>query len=622
MALDDLWYKNAVIYCLDVEKYLDANGDGVGDFDGLTRRLDYLAGLGVTCVWLQPFYPSPNRDNGYDVADYFGVHERHGTLGDFVEFMNHAEALGIRVIVDLVVSHTSIDHPWFQQARRDRNSPYRGYYVWADERPADHESGIVFPGVQKTTWTWDDVAGQYYFHRFYEHQADLDTWNPRVRAEILKVMGFWLQLGVSGFRMDAVPFLIERKGKDVEHVQDFDLLHEMRDFLQWRRADAILLAEANVLPDESMKYFGDKGDRLQMMLNFPVNQRLFYALATADTRPLVQALEATWKRPAAAQWVQFLRSHDELDLGRLPEEQRQRVFDAFAPDESMQLYHRGIRRRLAPMLGDDRRKLELALSLLFSLPGTPMMQYGDEIGIGDDLSLPERECARTPMQWTPEKHGGFSRAEKVVRPVIDDERFGYQVRNVADERRNDGSLLNWTERTLRMRRECPEISWGDFTVLDTGAREVLVLRHDWQGTTLVTAHNFSARPLTVEMAVEGPRGDLLVDVFDGTHSRAGVNGRHELRLGAYGHRWLRVGAIDTTLDRDAMAAPRLTAAMAAARREEEAAAPAKGKKAAGRKKDAKARASKGTKKRKPVARKGAGKTRGVVTNKQRGVGKG
>jgi maltose alpha-D-glucosyltransferase/alpha-amylase len=343
--IDDLWYKNAIIYCMDVEKYIDADGDGVGDFEGLTRKLDYLAGLGVTCVWLQPFYPSPNRDNGYDVSDYFGIHPKHGTLGQYVEFMNHAQQLGIRVIVDLVVNHTSVKHPWFQAARKDPASPYRDYYVWSKKRPADHDQGMVFPGVQKTTWTRDPVAGEYYFHRFYDFQPDLNTMNPKVQEEILRVMGFWLQLGVSGFRMDAVPFLISAKGADVKPKMDFELLHRMRDFLQWRRRDAILLAEANVLPRESLDYFGEGGDRLQMMLNFAVNQRLFYALATADIKPLVKALKDTYKRPPAAQWVNFLRSHDELDLGRLTDAQRQKVFDAFAPTKDMQLYNRGVRRQ-------------------------------------------------------------------------------------------------------------------------------------------------------------------------------------------------------------------------------------------------------------------------------------
>lgn len=552
MSIDDLWYKNAVIYCLDVEKFQDTNGDGIGDFEGLMRRLDYLHGLGVTCVWLQPFYRSPNRDNGYDVADYYSVHENYGSLGDFANFMNHAKALGMRVIVDLVVSHTSVDHPWFQSARSSPRSPFRDWYVWSKERPKNHREGIVFPGQQTTTWTLDRRAKQYYFHRFYSHQADLNTWNPHVRAEIQKIMGFWLQLGVSGFRMDAVPFLIEKKGPNVAHQQDFGLLKEMRDFLQWRTGDAILLAEANVLPDESMKYFGDEGDHLQMMLNFPVNQRLFYALATADIGPLVQALEQTRERPADAQWVQFLRSHDELDLGRLTEEQRERVFEAFGPEKRMQLYDRGIRRRLAPMLGGHRQKLDLAFSLLFSLPGTPMMQYGDEIGIGENLRLPERECARTPMQWTAHRHGGFSTAENVVRPAISDPTFGYQRVNVAAQRNDPESPLNRTERMIRLRKECPEISWGNFEVLRTSAAEVLALRYDWRGTSLFTLHNFAGQARTAAFTPGVERAETLVELFGRKPSRALADGRHRVRLEAYGWRWFRAGSADDTLLREAL----------------------------------------------------------------------
>ena len=560
MSLDDLWYRNAIIYCLDVEKYQDANGDGIGDFEGLMRRLDYLAGLGVTCVWLQPFYPSPNRDNGYDVTDYYNVHEKHGSLGDFVNFINHAEALGLRVIVDLVANHTSVDCPWFQDARRSPHSFYRDWYVWSDIRPKNHKEGIVFPGQQTTTWSMDRKARQYYFHRFYNHQADLNTWNPYVRSEIRKIMGFWLQLGVSGFRMDAVPFLIEKKGAGVEHQQDFNILKEMRDFLQWRSSGAILLAEANVPPDESMNYFGDDGDRIQMMLNFAVNQRLFYALATADTQPLVWALEQTAKRPPNAQWVNFLRSHDELDLGRLTVEQRQRVFDAFGPRKTMQLYNRGIRRRLAPMLGNNRARMELAFSLLFSLPGTPMMQYGDEIGIGENLRLPERECARTPMQWTNEQHGGFSLSKTVVRPVINDAEFGFKKVNVADQRRDPHSLLNWTERVIRMRCECPEIGWGSFSVLRTNVSEVLALRYDWRGTSLVTLHNFSSRQQKLKIKVGTERDGVLVEVFADRHSRADADGVHRITLDGYAWRWYRVGAADnalyrTDLQQDAPEAP-------------------------------------------------------------------
>jgi maltose alpha-D-glucosyltransferase/alpha-amylase len=552
MAIEDLWYKNAIIYCLSVEKYMDSNADGVGDFEGLSRRLPFLAGLGVTCLWLQPFYASPCRDNGYDVQDYYSVHPKYGSLGDFVEFINHADSLGMRVLVDLAVNHTSDQHPWFQSARCGRESPFHDWYVWSKKRPRDHAKGVVFPGVQKTTWAYDRRAGQYYFHRFYPFQPDLNTSNKEVRDEITKIMGFWLALGVSGFRMDAVPFLIERKGAGVKHTQDFELLHELRHFLQWRSGEAILLAEANVPPDESMKYFGEQGDNLQLMLNFPVNQRLFYALATGDTGPLRWALEHTAPRPHAAQWVQFLRSHDELDLGRLTAEQRRRVYEAFGPEKSMQLYDRGIRRRLAPMLGNDRRRLEMAFSLLFSLPGTPMIQYGDEIGMGDDLALPERECARTPMQWTAERHGGFSRAREVICPVIDDDEYGYRKVNVADQRRDPHSLLNWTERMIRARRECPEISWGQFAVLSTGSSEVLALRYDWRNTALLTLHNFGAQKRRVRVNVGRPDGKELVDVFDDRHSRAGDGGAHELDLEGYGYRWFRVGAADNALNRTAI----------------------------------------------------------------------
>jgi maltose alpha-D-glucosyltransferase/alpha-amylase len=547
MAIEDLWYKNAVVYCLDVETYMDSNGDGIGDFEGLSRRLEYLAGLGVTCLWLQPFYSSPNRDNGYDVSDYYGVHPKHGSLGDFVQFMNHARALGLRVILDLVVNHTSREHPWFLSARKEPRSRFRDWYVWSDTRPRDHDTGMVFPGVQKTTWTYDKQARKYFFHRFYNFQPDLDTHNPWVRDEILKIMGFWLELGISGFRMDAVPFLIEKKGAGVEHVKDFDLLREMRRFLQWREGSAILLAEANVPPDESNDYFGSEGDRLQMMLNFPVNQRLYYALATGDTRPLAWALEQTRDRPQAAQWVNFLRSHDELDLGRLTDEQRAKVFEAFGPEKRMQLYNRGIRRRFAPMMGNDRRRLELAFSLLLSLPGTPMLQYGDEIGIGEDLALPERECARTPMQWTGDRRGGFTKG-RPFRPLVSEPEFAPASVNVAQQRRDPQSLLNWTERMIRTRKECPEIGWGSFKVLPSGSPEVLVLRYDWRRNGLVTLHNFADARRKVVLKLEGPDGRQLVDVFAERHSSAD-NGAHEVALPPYGWRWFRTGVADSAINR-------------------------------------------------------------------------
>ncbi len=542
--IHDLWYKNAVIYCLNVETFVDSNGDGVGDFVGLTSRLDYLAGLGVTCIWLLPFYPSPNRDDGYDVADFYGVHPRSGSFGDFVEFMNLAHQLGLRVIVDLVVNHTSDQHPWFKAARKDPDSPYRPYYVWSKKRPPNWNKGMVFPGVQRATWTRDPVAHEYYFHRFYDFQPDLNTHHPAVKQELMRIMGFWLQLGVSGFRMDAVPFVIERKGPDVRPRRDYELLHEMRDFLQWRCRDAILLAEANVPPAESMEYFGDYGDRLQMMLNFWVNQRMFYTLASGDAGPLKDALLATHDRPSAAQWGVFLRTHDELDLGRLTPAQRETVFEAFGPERRMQLYNRGIRRRLAPMLNNDRRRLELAYSLMFSLPGTPVMRYGDEIGMGDDLALPERYAARTPMQWSPDKHGGFSTGNRIIRKVIDDSIYGYQHVNVADQRRDPNSLLNWTERIIRTRRECADISWGDWKILPTRARNVLAMRYDWNSRSTIVVHNFDDRPCALRLRIDGPNSDTLVDLLVQNQSTADESGHHLVQLEPYGYRWLRVGGLD------------------------------------------------------------------------------
>jgi maltose alpha-D-glucosyltransferase/alpha-amylase len=412
---------------------------------------------------------------------------------------------------------------------------------------------MVFPPMQQTTWTRDKKAGKYYFHRFYEHQPDLDTHNPAYRDELYRIMGYWLELGVSGFRMDAVPFLVERKGANVRPAKDFDLLTEMRRFLEWRSRDAILLAEANVPPKESLDYFGADGRRLQMMLNFPVNQRLFYAFATGDARPLARAIAETGTNvPRDAQWVQFLRSHDELDLGRLTGAQRKRVFQAFAPDPAMQLYQRGIRRRLAPMLGNDRRRLELAYSLLFSLPGTPMIQYGDEIGMGEDLSLKEREAVRTPMQWTGEPHGGFTAAAKPVLPVVEDAIFGFGRVNVNAQRRDPGSFMNWIARLIRVRRECIEVAWGKCEVLDSQSPSVLILEYRFRGAAMVTLHNFAGTAQTARLKPkERSRGNRLVNLISDEHSRADSRGTHEIALDAYGFRWYRVGGADDTLIRKA-----------------------------------------------------------------------
>jgi len=554
-VINDLWYKNAVIYCLSVGTYMDANGDGVGDFTGLMRRLDYLHGLGVTAIWLMPFQKSPQRDDGYDVSDYYTVDPRYGTLGDFVEFTHGAKQRGIRVLIDLVINHTSIEHPWFQEARRDPDSKYRDWYVWSKKKPPNADEGMVFPGVQKSTWSFDREAKAWYFHRFYDFQPDLNTSHPEVQSEILKIMGFWIQLGVSGFRMDAVPFIISTKGPEVKKPKEqYDMLRDFREFLQWRQGDCIVLAEANVLPETDMEYFGADGDRMHMMFNFQVNQNLFFALAAADARPLVKAMEATKPRPATAQWGLFLRNHDELDLGRLTEKQRQQVFAAFGPDEDMQLYHRGIRRRLAPMFDGDQRRLELAYSLLFTLPGTPVIRYGDELGMGDDLCLPERNCARTPMQWSNEPHGGFTKSDKPHLPVISGGPYGYEHVNAAIQRRHPDSMLNWTERIMRMRKEVPEVGWGDFAVIDVGDPAVLVMRYDWRNNSVLFVHNLDAKPREIAFSVgleneHAEHGKLLVNLLAEDHSRADDKGQHRMVIEAYGYRWYRVGGLDYLLRR-------------------------------------------------------------------------
>jgi maltose alpha-D-glucosyltransferase / alpha-amylase len=486
------------------------------------------------------------------VSDYYSVDPRYGTLGDFVDFTHGAKQRGIRVLIDLVVNHTSDQHPWFKEARRDPQSQYREWYVWSKKKPKNAKMGMVFPGVQKTTWSYDDQARAYYFHRFYDFQPDLNTSNPKVQAEILKIMGFWIQLGVSGFRMDAVPFVIANKGPKVgKPVEQYDMLRTFREFLQWRQGDCIVLAEANVLPDTDMEYFGDDGERMHMMFNFQVNQHLFYALAAADSGPLIKAMKATKPRPATAQWGLFLRNHDELDLGRLTDEQRQKVFAAFGPDKSMQLYDRGIRRRLAPMLGGDRRRLELAYSLLFTLPGTPVLRYGDELGMGDDLSQKERNCARTPMQWSDEPHGGFTKSDKPICPVISDGPYGFEHVNAAIQRRYPDSLLNWTERIIRMRKEVPEVGWGDFAVIPLRNRAILVMRYDWRNNSVLFVHNFDAKPHEIAFAAggAGEHDDVLVNLLGTEHSTVAEDGKHHLVIEGFGYRWYRVGGLDYLLRR-------------------------------------------------------------------------
>lgn len=540
----DLWYKDAIIYCLDVETYQDDNADGIGDFVGLTERLDHIAGLGATCIWLLPFYPTPNRDNGYDIIDYYNVDPRLGTLGDFVEFIRRARERGLRVIADLVVNHTSNQHPWFQAARADADSPYRDYYVWTDEEPDDAPEPAIYDegDGSGSVWEYDDEAGAYYFHRFFKHQPDLNIANPLVREEIMRVMGFWLEIGVSGFRLDAAPYLIELRGieDEAEVASPYQYLREFREFLSWRRGDAILLAEANVAPEQVENYVGD-GERMHMLFNFLANQYLFLALAREDPAPLVEGLEKPPDLPDTGQWAHFLRNHDELTLDQLSDSEREEVFEAFAPEEKAQIFGRGIRRRLPPMLDGDGRQLRMAYSLMLSLPGTPVLRYGQEIGMGDDLELEGRHSVRTVMQWSSEKNGGFSRAdaEDLARPVISEGAYGFENLNVEQQHNDNGSFLNWMERMIRLRKGCREIGWGDYDVIGTGADGVFAHACRHEDRAIVAVHNFADEEREVELDLSDFPDGRLSDLMGDKEYAPASGDAHVLELGGYGYRWLR-----------------------------------------------------------------------------------
>jgi len=544
----DLWYANAVVYCLDVETFRDGNGDGVGDFAGLTRSLDHLERLGVDCLWLNPFYPTPNRDNGYDISDFYGVDPRHGTLGDFVAFMHAARDRGMRVIVDLVVNHTSVDHPWFRSSAASKDSAYRDWYVWKDEEPEDKADGIIFPGEQDACWTRHDTTGAWYLHRFYEHQADLNVANPAVREEIQRIMGFWLQLGVSGFRVDAVPFLIEYKGlTDIPDGREdpYVLLDEMHAFMEWRRSEAILLAEANVEYGTAPEFFAG-GDRMQLVFDFIGNQATWLAFARDDAAPIAKALRERPVPEGAGQWATFLRNHDELSLDKLDDPVREEVYAAFGPSEGMQVYGRGLRRRLAPMLDGDPERLALAFSLLFALPGTPVLWYGDEIGLGENLGLDMRNAVRCPMQWHAGPGAGFSNADPgdFVRALADGDGFGPDAVNAADQWADSGSLLNTVRALATLRRTAVEIGRGEMRVLspkdgDAGdGTGLLVLESAWRGTRTVTVHNLSTKAL--RWRVEGIESPLYRHLAsEGVESARSIPDGAEVALPSRGWLWAR-----------------------------------------------------------------------------------
>jgi maltose alpha-D-glucosyltransferase/alpha-amylase len=534
-----LWYKNSIIYSLNVGTFRDADGDGVGDFAGLLAQLEHLSWLGVNCIWLQPFYPSPRQDYGYDVTDYYGINTRNGTFGDFVEFTRQARERGIRILIDLPANHTSDQHPWFQEARSDSHSRYRDYYVWSAEEPAITDEGMAFPGFQERVWTYDETAGEWYFHRFYAHQPDLNILNPMVRDEIKRVMGFWIELGVSGFRIDAAHFLLDEDRPDGTSIRHHGFLEEFREFLSWRKGDAVMLAEANVAPEEIGEFIGPS--RMQMAFAFLVNQHLFLALARATAEPLADMLGRQPRLQHTGRWAQFLRNHDELDLGRLSEEERQDVFKAFAPEPEMQVFDRGIRRRLAPMLRGDRRRLELANSLMFSMPGSPVIYYGDEIGMGEDLSLDERWPVRTCMQWSDDPSGGFSSAppDQFVHPVVQDDEFGPAAVNVEAQRRDPNSLLNWTRRLCEVRKSCPEVGWGEPELVPADNPAVLAHRYRWRDGHVLLVHNLCEDDCRVSLDLMPVERGELVDLFGNQIYPPEPDSNRTIKLDGFGYRWFR-----------------------------------------------------------------------------------
>jgi trehalose synthase len=537
----DLWWKSAVIYCLDVETYMDDDNDGIGDFAGLARRIDYLADLGVTCLWLMPFYPTPDRDDGYDISDFYGIDPRLGNHGDFVEVLRTAKDRGMRVIVDLVVNHTSDKHPWFVSARRSRTSPYRDFYVWRDEPPKKQEP-TVFPGEEASVWELDERTDQYFQHVFYKHQPDLNIANPRVRDEIAKTIGFWLALGVSGFRIDAVPFLIEPPD-GVDLGDPHELLRDLKRFLQRRAGGSALLGEVNLEYELQLEFFGgERGGELDLQFDFLSMQALYLSLARSDPAPLIASLAARPALPPEAGWANFVRNHDELTLDKLTDAEREEVFAAFAPDEEQRVYGRGITRRLPPMLAGDPRRVRMVYSLLFSLPGTPVLFYGEEIGMGENPAIGGREAVRTPMQWTDGKNGGFSMAapSRLVAPIPDDGYAPVHI-NVQQQRNDDGSLLQFIRHLAARYHVSPEIGWGTLRILEHDGEGVFAHAVEADVGRMIALHNFTEVPVRLRVEVGAvEEGTVLLDLHGPDRLEVSPRGMVELELAPYGFRWLRI----------------------------------------------------------------------------------
>ncbi|MGI0106452.1 alpha-amylase family protein [Salinimicrobium sp. WS361] len=539
--MNKFWYKNAVIYSLDVETFKDSNGDGTGDFEGLKNALPYLSSLGVTCLWLLPIFDTPNRDNGYDVKDYYKIDPRLGDLGHFAQLIDAAEEVGIRVLIDLAVNHTSSEHFWFQESRKSKSSKYRDYYIWVDEKPEDPAPNMMAEeGEKSTSWKYDRTAKAYYFHSFYPHQPDLNIANPQVQKEIFRIMHFWLKMGVSGFRIDAAPHMFKEKGRMDFEGDPHEIFRNFREFVETQKPDAILLAEVDLDPNQYNKYLGNE-DQMHMLFNFYVNNFTYLAFAREEATPLARALQRMPKEiTEKEQLATFLRNHDELNLDKLSKNEREEVFKAFAPQENMRIFGRGIRRRLAPILDNNRQKMELAHSLLFTLPGTPVLRYGEEIGMGEDLSMEGRSSVRTVMQWANEQNGGFSNAptENLIRNVISGGEFGYEKVNVSDQLRDPDSFLTWISKAIDYRKEFPEFGWGRSHIIDTGDPHVLGYYSKSDKGMGIAFHNFSGKEITIKLEVDEEEFKNVVDVFGNIRYEKFDPKNQKVKLTPYGYRWM------------------------------------------------------------------------------------
>jgi maltose alpha-D-glucosyltransferase/alpha-amylase len=536
---DATWYKDAVFYELYVRAFCDGNGDGHGDFKGLIQKLDYLQELGVDCIWLLPIYPSPLLDDGYDVADFYGIHPDYGTLDDFKAMLDEAHRRGLRVITDLILNHTSDQHPWFQEARTSRDSPGRDYYVWSDTDQKYREARIIFVDSQTSNWEFDPQTGQYYWHRFFAHQPDLNYDNPAVQQAMLDVVKFWLDLGVDGFRADAVPYLFQREGTSCENLPETHAyLKRLRAFMDAHYPGRILLSEANQWPEDTRPYFGD-GDEFHMAFHFPVMPRIFMALARSDRQPILDILARTPPIPESCQWCTFLRCHDELTLEMVTEEERAFMWDFYAPEPRMRL-NLGIRRRLAPLLDNDRRKIELANSILFTLPGSPIIYYGDEVGMGDNIWLEDRDGVRTPMQWSDEKNAGFSIAHpsRLYSPVIDDEVFGYQKVNVRAQRNDPSSLFHTLRKMISTRKKHKSFGRGDCQFLYPDNAAVLAYIRQHEDESIVVVNNLSSASQSVSLELAPFSGSSPRDILSGASFPLIADKPYVLALDPYQVLWL------------------------------------------------------------------------------------